>query len=151
MNTTELNGKQYTVSVDGEKLMLTPVVEKLKGLWKCGRHQSHYWISGAGGAVEHGTGEDKGTEKFGNTFSSEAIAEKASALMRRANIFISAALQADPDAGEWGAERKHTVDIENDGRLFDTDHHAPYACFVYVHSEDQAKHMMEILKAEGWK
>jgi hypothetical protein len=73
--------------------------------------------------------------------------------MARANKIIAAALQVDPDAGEWSEDRMHCAllrlgkwnsCIVKDNAISDTR-------LVHVHTAHQAQAMANILNAEGVK
>ncbi len=164
MNTTEFDGKQYTITKEGEKLVLTPVQEKQEGLWSPAPDADYWNVRSFRTAYDSPAGIPEKVSRvnsvqdctdssiaFGNCFPTKQIAEKASDLMRRANIFISAALQADPDAGEWSENRRYVVRCDGVMRAdcWGSSITSPFP--AHVHTKEQAEEMVRILTAEGWK
>ncbi len=149
---TELNGKQYTLNENADgTITLVPVVQD--GLCKP-RQNNRYWYVAGDGKTESqfwsNDAFDEGRHKAGNCFLTEATAKRAAELMRRSNIFISAALMADPDAGEWAEDRRWSVYQSVSGKFCTAALNAGKES-VHVHTQAQAEHMARILKSEGWK
>lgn len=87
---------------------------------------------------------------FGNSFQTEEQAEKASPLMARSNKIIKAALQVDPDAGEWRLdEREWGVYFNSDGEWKSVRFGQGVYPLVHVHTKEQANQFAEILNNEG--
>jgi len=86
---------------------------------------------------------------FGNVLPSAAIAEKQIPFRAKANKTISAAFQADPDAGEYTEERRHSA--QKVSGKWSPELYVQSAQFsvVYVHTIEQAYEMARILNAEG--
>lgn len=151
---TEFNGKQYTMNQnDDGTITLVPVKEEKKGLWKPEIGQEYWSLWGNGHADREIWRNEPffhGYHKRGSVFPTQEISGKASALQARANKFIAAALQADPEAGEFTDDRRWSVVSNSDGlraELFFYLHGFP----AYVHTREQAEEMKAILEAEGWK
>jgi hypothetical protein len=130
--------------------------EKLPGLWMPVGAVNFYCVKGDGritwyDSISTNTLADYASS--GNVFPSCAIAEKASPLMARANKIIAAALQADPDAGEWAPDRKFTALLYqgqwDDGVV--TAETIRDTRLVCVHTQEQCMAMAAILNAEGVK
>jgi hypothetical protein len=95
---------------------------------------------------------DSGTFPHGTCFPSREVAEKAAPLMARANKIIAAALQADPDAGEWRRDRRFVVRSDEDlWRADSWSTSVAGAIPAHVHTHEQAEEMARILNAEGVK
>jgi hypothetical protein len=154
MNTLELQGKQYTVTVEGSRLILDEIKPEAKGLWKPAKGGTYYYVPNLSEGIESTSRTARCDESViarGNCFPSASAAEKASPLMARANKIIAAALQADPDAGEWSERRANTATQTTLGvwtacSFGSTFHHG-----AYVHTPEQAEEMRRILNTEGVK
>ena len=134
-------------------ILLKKIPEKKAGLWRP-RDGESYWFVPADLSVvptqNTGHKSEYNLLAAGNCYQTKGQAEKAASLMRRASIFISAALNADPDAGEWAEDRPWSV-INSLGNLEVYKHSLCIDQPAWVHTKEQATHMLEILEAEGWK
>lgn len=133
--------------------------EKAAGLWRPEQGKEYYCVreDGPNASVVHkGNWIQETTDAehdFGNCFPSREIAEKAAPLMARANKIIAAALQADPDAGEFvRGERAYTV-IHCDGEWKPDSWSDTYSIIhpAHVHTMEQGMEFARILNAEGVK
>lgn len=121
------------------------------GLWNpvAGRE---YWFLSPCGKVYNDFHTDHHVDdrriSGGNVFPTREAAEKAAPLFARAHKIIVAALQADPDAGEWCVDRIHTVTCESAGWHV-VMYPGPWAAVpVFVHTNAQAEEMARILNTE---
>ena len=163
MNTAELNGKQYAVTVEGSRLILDEITPEVKGLWRPVKRNESYWSvrsqscqSGDTVSSKFNASPDTTAAEIamGNVFQSREAAAKASPLMARANKIIAAALQADPDAGAFVARERTFTAYREDGMgawkdaKTSGDIGSVTAC---VHTKEQALEMARILNEEGVK
>jgi len=142
-------------ALESEAAALRKVIEQPenKGLWRPEAGEEYCVLDSAHGAkITNNTSRyDKIVIETGNCFLSSDIAHKAAPLMSRANKIIAAALQADPDAGEWQRNRRHLALIV-DGKWVGGVVSAPHVSdtrLVHVHTSEQAQSMADILNAEG--
>lgn len=153
---TEFNGKQYTMNRnDDGSITLTPVKDEAKGLWRPFSGQT-YWAVGYNGAgfssIWNATEANAYHFLLGNVFATKELADRAGLLQARANKFIAAALQADPDAGVWAEERMCTVLHRPYGtELTAINSTGDCSNAAYVHTREQSETMKAILEAEGWE
>jgi hypothetical protein len=135
------------------KIVFTPIPEKRAGLWRPKIGEFYWSVTDTFGSFQDKNESTLASNyriKYGNCYRTEDQSIKAAALKRSASIFISAALNADPDAGEWREDRQLAVVRDND-KLLIIKASITQSLPVYVHNQAQAEHMLEILKAEGWK
>jgi hypothetical protein len=145
-------------ALESEAAALRKVIEQPenKGLWRPEPDGKYYYVAAEGlEGSAHRTREDwnANTINHGNCFKSRELAQKASALMTRANKIIAAALQVDPDAGEWRRNRRHCALMLDDkwvGGVVSAPHVSDTR-LVHVHTSEQAQAMADILNAEGVK
>jgi len=117
------------------------------GLWRPTRENLGYIVYGSG-AVAAAKDVSLLLRASYIAHPSKGIAEKAAVLQARCNKWIAAGLQADPNAGEWGADREWFVWSYN-GALRVESGSSARSEPVYVHTEAQAEEMRRILIAEG--
>jgi len=134
---------------EARKLLEQQAAQPKPGLWKPGLGGKYYVLSMYGEPIIFcwkDDGYDHRTQDFGNTFPDEDTARKAAKLMARSNKIIRAALQVDPDAGEWGVGRTWAVIEDNSLKKWVPYAHTAY-CAAYVHTKEQAQQMADILNA----
>ena len=124
--------------------------EKPLGLWRPQLRGSDIFIlCSAGSSLQLSPAHIRGQFQFGTIFKTDAEAKKAAPLFARAHKIIQAALQADPDAGEWAEGRIWSIVHERE--KWQSYFTAYVSDVVYVHTKAQAEHMAAILNAEGVK
>lgn len=119
-------------------------------LWRPEKNEDYCFICAHGysGVVLNDSRFDEKVINFGNCYSSSDEAEKAAPFISRAHKVCAAALQVDPDAGEWGpTSRPYTV-YRNDAEWYSMSHIGQTGR-ICVHTADQANQMAAILNAEG--
>jgi hypothetical protein len=143
-------------ALENEAAALRKVIEQPenKGLWRPEPDGKYYYVSADGLAGSaHRDRKDwySKTINHGNCFPSSEAAQKAAPLMSRANKIIAAALQVDPDAGEWRRNRRHCALIVDDKWVVCvvSAPHVSDTRLVHVHTSEQAQSMADILNAEG--
>lgn len=126
--------------------------ERGKGLWRPKKGGGYFYITSYG-AVQSEINQadlDKMRIAHGTCYPSEGQAQKAAPMMAYSNKLIAAALMADPDAGDWSEGR--SAGVHNYNGVFEHTLSTIYRTNpAYVNTKEQAEHMVEILKAEGWK
>ncbi len=153
MNTTELNGKQYTMKVNAdETITLVPVVAE-DGDWVPKRGDNYWYVGEFGVASEFSRSVDAAAfVPFGNSYRTKHEAEKASTLMRRSNAIIRACMLVDTDAGVCSGDRKWSPALElgrwMENRWTMTNHYHFPAC---VHTQEQCKLAAALLNKWGVK
>jgi hypothetical protein len=147
---------QRLTALESEAAELRRIIEapeKLPRLWRPARQDRVWLLNGDGSPQRLNSAEySMGYVEHGRAFPSREIAEKAAPLMARANKIISAALQADPGAGEWIiGERSRTASLRDGGSWEENNFFTASACPVFVHTKQQAEEMARILNAEQIK
>lgn len=144
-------------AIEAEAAALRKMVQegdKPAGLWKPSERQA-YWCVDAEGDAEwsewDGDSLDCGRLANGNVFTTREAAEKAAPLFARAHKIIQAALMADPDAGEFRKDFRiwSVLFSTGKGKWVRFDSYYTDCSAAYVHTQQQAEHMAEILNAEG--
>ena len=141
-------------ALENEAAALRKVIEQPenKGLWRPEAGVEYFLLDAAHGVktTNSTTCYDNLIVKTGNCFQSSSAAQKAAPLMSRANKIIAAALQVDPDAGEWRRNRRHCALILDDkwvAGIVSTPNVSDTR-LVHVHTSEQAQAMADILNAE---
>ena len=120
------------------------------GLWRPEVGEKYFYVS-ASGKWEHAPNVSKyigGTHIYhGNCYQTEKSAEAASPFVSTTLKVCAAALQADPDAGPWSADRgKMLCKIYNTWRSYEANAKTADIC---MHTYEQADKAADILNAEG--
>ena len=134
-------------------ILLKKIPEKKAGLWRPQYGEHYYYVSSDFTVLYTRNFEDADDGRrisYGNCYPTKEQAEKAAILLRRTSIFISAALNADPDAGGWAEDRPRSIsNILGKLGVYKSLYYVDQP--AWVHTKEQAEHMLEILKAECWK
>lgn len=139
-----------SLEAEAEKLRAIIDAPEVEGLWRPEFGSAYWAVDIRGGTMSFISSGDicvLSHMKNGSVFPTEETAEKAAPLFARAHKIIQAALQCDPDAGEWTPCRKYSALRGRHG--WEAHEFWTGTTAAYVHTREQAKRMAEILNAEG--
>ncbi len=148
MNTTELNGKQYTMKVNADgTITLVPVA-----LDDCDfvPQELAFYVQGNGSVSGMW---DELNAAFHVVYRTVAEAEKASTLMRRSNAIIRACMLVDADAGVYQPSlRRYFPSLEKEIWTYNGwDSNSMYSVPCCVSSNEKAKLAAALLNKWGVK
>lgn len=156
MNKQEAIKQAEVLQAELAKLQAIIAEPEHKGLWVPPRTADYWSIifpdARKAGLDQCANYDDRSMEpehKEGRVFKTREAAETALPLIIKQMKYINAALQADPDAGEYAGHDRNWAAYKDmsgwrHGRFFET---CSYP--IYVRSQEACERWIEILKAEG--
>lgn len=126
MKTIQLTDEQYNALKNGESITLEP---PKKGPWKPEKGKAYWHVTSMGftadSATYHANGADRGRLAFGNIFSSEENAQKASKVMRTHNRILQYIIENDSDwEADWNdrSQKKWFIRFNHDENKWKSDY-----------------------------